>query len=70
MSEMKLSRRDLLEACKLSGCTMGSLSSDPLGNLAMMYLAEKRAGATDAEFDDWLDEDFEVEADVEPVDPS
>ena len=71
MSDMKLSRRDLLEACKLAGVSLGDLSTDPLGNLAMMFIAEKRAGETDLEFEPWLDEDFEVDVEVEePSDPS
>lgn len=63
-------RRDLLEACRLAGVSMKELETDPTAQLALAYLAEKRAGDTDLEFDAWLDEDLEIEVTQEGPDPS
>lgn len=71
MVDAQIKRRDLIEACRLAGCGMGELETDPTGQLALAYLVEKRSGDTDLEFDAWLDEDLDVaveEADSE--DPS
>lgn len=50
---------------------MKDLESSPEGQLALAFLLERRSGDTDLEFEQWLDEDLEVEVDVEDApDPS
>lgn len=57
----KIIRRDLLEACKIAGVPMQKLETDPTAQLALAYLADKRSGATDVDFDSWLDEELDIE---------
>jgi hypothetical protein len=56
-----IKRRDLLEACKLAKVTLNGLEDSSLGQLALAYLVEKRAGETDLDFDAWLDEDLDLD---------
>lgn len=68
---MHIKRRDLLEACRLAGVSMRDLETSPEGQLALQYFAEKRSGDTDLEWDDWLDEDLDIEVDEDDgPDPS
>lgn len=70
MDTTQLKRRDLIDVCRLAGCNMQELETDPTAQLALAWKVEQRAGDTDLEFEDWLDEDLEVEVTEEPEDPS
>lgn len=70
-------RRDMIEAERVAGVPFSTLflehegeqAATALGALAMQYVVERRSGATDLEFDDWLDgEPDDVE--IGTADPS
>ena len=69
MAVSKLNRRDLVTACELAKCSLDKLGSVPMGQLAMAYLAEKRSGTTELSFDEWLDDDFEIEVEESNDEP-
>lgn len=73
-----VTRRDMLEAEKVAGVPFGKLFitdddgdqvATALGALAVQYVLEKRTGATEDDWDTWLDGDID-EFEVEETDPS
>lgn len=70
-------RRDMLEAERVAGVPFSTLfvehegeqAATAMGALAMQYVVEKRSGATDLDFEDWLDEEPD-DVEIGSADPS
>lgn len=74
--DIRFTKRDQLEIEKVAGKPLGALFAVHDGQqyptadymLAAKYVAEKKYGVTDLDYDDWLDEtDEEVEVEVDPT---
>ena len=81
MSDITVTRRDMLEVEKVTGQPFGKLFiqdgdeqvATALGTFAIQYVVERRTGVTELEWDDWLDgdmSDVELDIDVSDVPPS
>lgn len=74
MTDVKVTRRDMIDLEQLAGKTFSELFPDgkstALGTMGMAYIREKKAGKTTLGFDEWLDEELTVEEDAEEANPT